>query len=339
MNEILLQKVKDYFSFNMSPEEQLQFEKEVKSDQELATIVDLYQTIENGMDDIEENPEEEAALRDSLKKLHEQYFTNERHHESEAKDSKVRRMSVWKILAIAALFISIIALCVIWLVPERKSSQDIATKNEIKKQPGSTIEDTSHPQVNRTDENTALQEKNKPPQSQDSIQSIQLSIIGKEKREALYANNFKADKTPASIPYLLQEALDLYKKQEYSDAIAAIDIQAIQTSIEEHRPRGMLDNEQQKEEKLTLFYAHYYKAISHMAKNKTEKAIPELRNALNYSPDKFWQGKTQWYLALANLKTGKVKEAVVLLKQVSNTSQSREYKQKALKLMDELPVQ
>jgi hypothetical protein len=349
MNEILLQKVKDYFSVNMSPEERLQFEKEVESDEELATLFDLYQTIENGVDDIEEYTEEEVALRNSLKKLHEQYVSNERHHESEAfiesytskaEDGKVRSMKLWKNLAIAAVFISLIVLCAIWLVPERKSSQDIATKNETKKQPGSTIgEDTSLSPVNRSDEYNTIQEKSKPQQNQDSIQSIKPSIFNKEKREALYANNFKADKTPASIPYLLKEAIDLYNDQEYSDAIAAIDIEAIQTSLEDHRSRGMQDEQQEKEEKLTLFYAYYYKAMSHMAENKAEKAIPVLRNALNRSPDPFWQGKTRWYLALANLKTGKVKEATALLKQVANTSQSREYRQKALKIIDELTVQ
>ncbi|MCU7548179.1 hypothetical protein OCK74_03595 [Chitinophagaceae bacterium LB-8] len=349
MNEILLEKVKDYFSVNMTPEERLQFEKDLETDEELAKLFDLYQTIENGVDDIEEYTEEEAALRDTLKELHEEYGIHERHHEPEAfieahtsttEVGKVRSINLWKNLAIAAVLISIIALCVIWLVPERKSSQDIANKNETKEQPVSTIpEDTSTLPVNKTDEHKAMQEKSEPQQNKDSIQSIKPSTLTKEEREALYANNFKADKTPARTPDLLKDAMDHYKDQEYRDAIATIDIESIQTSLEDQRTRGIPDEQQRQEENITLFYAHYYKAISHMAENKTSQAIPELRNALKRSPDQFWQGKTRWYMALANLKTGKVKEATALLKQVAHSSQAREYRLKALKLINDLPVQ
>ena len=46
--------------------------------------------------------------------------------------------------------------------------------------------------------------------------------------------------------------------------------------------------------------------------------------------------KTKWYLGLAYLKTGQLKNAQSLLKQVGASKHAAEYKQKAIKLTNEL---
>ncbi|MBD0331373.1 MAG: tetratricopeptide repeat protein [Chitinophagaceae bacterium] len=365
MDEILFEKVKNYFSGQMSPEEQLQFKAELTTNKDLATVFDLYQTIEKGLFDTEESAAEEGLLRNTLKEVHERYIANELQQDAEqtqtneekqqlpesdlekvtpaietskVQSGKIRRLGVWKSLAIAATVIGVILVGSIWYLQKEKSSPAVATvKDKGDKSKDITIQDTAHPQINTPTANIATQDKHKTPeQKQDNINLAKTSVPDRAHREALYARNFKPDAIPSNFPDLLQEALSHFKDQEYKDVIAAIDIDAIKTSMEELRPRGQPDEQQEKEEKQTLFYAYYYKALSYMADNNAAKAIPEFQNALTKSPDKFWQGKAQWYLALAYLKAGKIDGAKMWLKQVVNNNKAGEYKQKALQLISEL---
>ncbi|MBD0280328.1 MAG: tetratricopeptide repeat protein [Flavisolibacter sp.] len=364
MDESLFEKVKDYFSGQMSPEEQLQFKAELTTNKDLATAFDLYQTIEAGIFDTEESTAEEDLLRNTLKEVHERYIANERQQDAEQAQTNgeesypasgleqgapameapgtqkgiIRRIGMWRSLAIAAAVIGIIVISSLWLIQKQRNSQEVAT---IRDKPNTSkdipIQDTPPPQMNTPTDNIAVQDKPiTPEQNQDNSKLTKASVPDRAHREALYARNFKPDAVPADLPDLLQEALTRFKEQEYKDAIAAIDIDALKTSMEELRPRGQPNKQQEKEEKLTLFYAHYYKALSYMADNNTEKAIPEFQNALSNNPDKFWQGKAQWYLALAYLKAGNINEAKMRLKQVVNNNKAGAYNQKALQLIKEL---
>ena len=84
MNEGLLDRLKDYFDGKMSREEQLQLEAELAVNTELATIFDLYQTIENGIFETGQVSEEEVLLRQSLKGAHARFLEKHGHGQDTA---------------------------------------------------------------------------------------------------------------------------------------------------------------------------------------------------------------------------------------------------------------
>lgn len=363
MNETLFDKVKDYFNGKMTRAEQLLFEAEMETNKELATAVELYRLIEEGIDEAEGYPAEEALLRNALNQLHEQYLANELQRDADPikttdekqpslaselnketapvpstefyisgqEKGKRRRIKLWRNAAIAAAVTGIVSIGAIWFLGREKVSPGVAIKNKKSDRTKTIIvPDTSDVQGSEPTEYTATKGENKKPEQQQNKNILAQSF------NPLYATHFKTDTAPSRIPYPLQEALAHYKNQAYKDVIAAIDIDAIKTAIENFRPRAEQDEKQDKEENLTLFYAHYYKAQSYLADNKAEKAIGELRNALTKSPDEFWKNKTQWYLALAYLKTGQTKQSQTWLKKVADSDSSGEYKQKALRLISEM---
>jgi hypothetical protein len=151
--------------------------------------------------------------------------------------------------------------------------------------------------------------------------------------EQLVAKNFKLDAPPKHTEGVLAEAFNGYKDGDYKSASREYE-DAI-NMIEELDTRSADDEKEAEERKLLLFYAHYYNGLSNFAQGNTAKAIAELKK-IKQSPDKFWQNKVQWYLALAYIKEGKIKEAQTLLNQVADSRHSGGYKQKALSLLDEI---
>ncbi|MBD0378441.1 MAG: hypothetical protein ICV51_22790, partial [Flavisolibacter sp.] len=196
MDDILFEKVKDYFSGQMSPEEQLQFKAELTTNKDLATAFDLYQTIEAGIFDTEESTAEEDLLRNTLKEVHERYIANERQQDAEQAQTDeeesypasgleqgapameapgtqkgiVRRIGMWRSLAIAAAVIGIIVISSLWLIQKQRNNQEVAT---IRDKPNTSkdipIRDTPPPQMNTPTDNIAAQDKPiTPEQNQDN---------------------------------------------------------------------------------------------------------------------------------------------------------------------------
>lgn len=71
-----------------------------------------------------------------------------------------------------------------------------------------------------------------------------------------------------------------------------------------------------------LAYANFYYAMSLMADHQEEKAIAALKNPDWQVPEKY-QIQTDWYLALAYIKTQKKKEAVSYLEKIVEADSSR----------------
>lgn len=348
MKEEWYEKIEDYLNGSMSPEEQSLFESELATNEELLTLFNLYRTIEEEMRDDAKSGKEDASLRNSLGALNEKYFEAKPQEEAKqvekertaqpavlkpiaggpeggsAEDfrgehGKVRRITTWRSLAVAAVTVGLVSLGVLWYTQNEKDDSGLAI-NDKKNDTAKNIitSDTGVPNV--PSNQIAKQD------DVDSANKRQKNKIGQPKGEALFAHNFMPDTAPTHKPPSLQRALASYENKQYKDAIEGI----------RNPDSGLVTRGPKEDKKLTVFYTHYYMALSHIADSNTVKAIPELQNAIKKSPDKFLKSKAQWYLALAYLKVGEVDKAEVLLKQITNNYQAGEYKQKAVELRDEL---
>lgn len=247
--------------------------------------------------------------------------------EKASKDERGKVVSIrmWSKLAVAATVSGIIALSIIWYTQKNKNDSTVVINGKkpisINK---SHIPDTTTATkiIIDTIAKRAVKKNDTPVTGPD-----------KQAQQQLFAKNFKPDITPKETQGILEEAFDHYKNgnyksasREYKDAIELVE------SLETRMPE---DNKSEEEKSRLLFYAHYYHALSNMAEGKADIAISELK-AIKQSPDKFWQNKLQWYLALAYLKSGQSEKAVLLLKQVADSKQAGEYQQKAIALSNEL---
>ena len=238
---------------------------------------------------------------------------------------KGKKIRIWIRLAVAAAISGIIAFSIIWYEQRNKNNSIVAVNNKNPFSINKTHTSDTATATNIVIDTIAKQTIKKNDRS--------LKRLGKQEQQQLFAKIFKPDTTPKETQGLLEEAFDHYKNgnyktasNEYKDAIAVVE--SLETRMPEDRKSA--------EEKIRLlFYAHYYHALSNMADGKSDIAISELK-AIKQSPDKFWQSKLQWYLALAYLKTGQVEKAGILLKQVADNKQAGEYRQKAINLANEL---
>jgi tetratricopeptide (TPR) repeat protein len=158
-------------------------------------------------------------------------------------------------------------------------------------------------------------------------------VLDKAEQQQLYAQNFVPDAPPQQETELLEGAFAYYKKGSYKQASLAYE--KIQREVESLTTRTLEDEADAAESKRIMFYAHYYNALSYMAVGNTNRAIRELR-AIKESPDRYWQSKQQWYLALAYLKTGEAAKAITWLQQVASNNEAGEYRQKAIQLIKAL---
>lgn|GEM_PF-3396404 len=336
MDEALFEKIEQYLNGELSREEHLLFESEMAANEELASLVKLYDTVETEMKNNERNREDEMQLKKTLEQLNETYFKKEESEhrgnikfkeeispvespkfEAPRNDTKIKRM-MWTKLAVAAAILGFIALGVTWYLHNLKDNPQIAVNNN---QPDSsktvTKPDTTH--VNNPD--TAHLQENIPPPNL-AKENKKAALGHQPNQEVLFASNYKRDVTPDDKEGPLEDAFYYYDKGDYKNAIAAID------GADLNNTRGP-----ETDLKLTTFYAHYYKAQSYIADNDVVKAIPELKKAISESPDSSLQIKAQWYLALAYIKTGDLKPAEELLKHIAENSADLEHKSKAQLLL------
>lgn len=363
----LLEYIERYFNGEFSPEEKTTFEGRCLSDPAFARMVAFYISLQEELQQqwIEQKKQEFSRLEatafssDGRFSLNGSPVPNARHSEEQkeapltesnkenedirllreeasARDlqtetlkedtTKVRQLRTWKRLAIAAAISGAIALSTFIYTQNNKSDPIIAV--EPTKADSTKSNNTSNAISDQSD--IILDSTNKQPAKPDKTQK---KLLDGTERQQLFAQHFAPDTAPKRVQTLLEEAFGYYKKGSYKDASAAYeDALAVVENLE---TRTLEDEQEKEEKKRLLFYAHYYNALSYMANGKAAKAIAELK-AIKESPDAYWQSKKQWYVALAYLKTGEVKNATTLLKQVAENKQARDYRQKAVRLSNEL---
>lgn len=183
---------------------------------------------------------------------------------------------------------------------------------------------TSSPPINDSGSNAMLSNSNP---NKDRVK------IEQTEGERLLVKNFEADSLPSHIPEPLEDPSAYYKDNKLEDAIEGY--KKVLAEIKDAENSDVISIGNRKIE-LTSFYAHYYIAQCYMSINNTANAIQEFENAITKAPDEIWKSKAQWYLALAYLKTGQIQKAETLLERVGTNEQANEYKQKAIKLIEEL---
>ena len=306
MTDLLLGKVKEYFNGEMNHDEKLLFEMELKKNKHLKELYDLYETIEQGLD--QQNSLEEKELRITLAKLSGEYNgLNYTPRDSPGSNTAVRdlndRQSIQRRTSIlsskgflaAAVLLGVIVTFSVWQYTRREETP-------VAMQPGISDKNSIDPGQVSSGDQLPVDIKN------DTVKQVD-DISSKLNYDDLFAKNFKPDQLPINYSELLDEALTLYKNGLYKNAIAALDPETIKRNIEELRPRGEVTVEMEKEEKTTLFYAHYYRGISFMTDKRFERSLTDLKAALDLAPNQATEIKTRWYIALAHLKLGKIKEA------------------------------
>ncbi|MBD0366613.1 MAG: hypothetical protein ICV53_10990 [Flavisolibacter sp.] len=213
---------------------------------------------------------------------------------------------------------------------EEAASMTVNNNKEINKQANTDQKKTSAPVIEgapsearvKPDEHTiAKQDKNKVIANRKN----KPYNIAPAKRQALFASHFKPDTAPADRDSRLRNAFAYYDTGDYENALLAF------VKSEALVKRGFDEKAD-----LKAFYTNYYKAQSYMAMDSMARAVPLLKAAIAAPPDSFWKSKAEWYLALAYLKIGNVKETESLLKPLTRNNTPEAYKQKATRLTKEL---
>ena len=139
--------------------------------------------------------------------------------------------------------------------------------------------------------------------------------------EQLFAQNFEApqyeisrgesDLTPGEYDQI-QPAIKAYKIKDYKTALPIFEKAFHQKKNHE---------------------LQYYMAVCQLAQNKTSDAITNLKELKDIVTFTYYN-ETRWYLALAYLKVGNVKDAKVLLNDLVNSDNS--YSKKAKRVLSKL---
>lgn len=218
-----------------------------------------------------------------------------------------------QILLIAAIIIGLICIGVWWFLQQPPSQATTANG----------LPNENNPVTGKKSDETT---KATPPKKDTSIKSTRLPLPGDTTRKtadatALFAAYFTPDAAPADKDPQQKETFDFYTAKNYPAAIE--DFEMWKATLETRGAKKQAVN--------TAFYVHYYLALSYLSSGKgTKKAISELRSALQTASNATLKEKAQWYLALANLKSGNATEARTLLQQLQATAG---YQQKATELL------
>lgn len=252
-------------------------------------------------------------------------------------EPKIKRIYLFQWLA-AAVLIGLVCIGVTFqYLRNKKADQEIVYN---KKEPDSKVAAENKSQgsqkKNNLPEQTSSQANSSVSDNASSPNSRVNNRIGIEKaeREKLVDENFEPDKLPAQIPAPLEDPSAFYKDRKPEKAIR--EYKNLLADIQDAKNSNLEARGEDNETELITFYAHYYLAQSYMSVNNMTNALQELRKAISKAPDKKWKNKVQWYMALAFLKTGQIQRAETLLKEVADNQQANDYKQRAIKLVDEL---
>lgn len=325
MEDPRFERIDDYLNGRMNREEKLRFEEELKGNEELNALFNIYNVIETEMQT--SNQDEEALLAASLKKLNAVHYNQDQKRQSikqieiQANKGRVVMLMNRRWLIAAATIALIIMMGVPFYLQYKNQPAQVADNT----QEGERLStDTAQ---NGISHHKALQHQDPDQTAKDNTKNGKSeNKIDAARRQILYAKNFIVDAAPEDKAGPLEDAFADYENGEYRNAINAID-----NADPYERTRG-----EEADSTLTVFYSHYYKGLSFMAESNFSKAIPELKTAIAGSADESLQLKAQWYLALAYLKASDIRKANELLNQVAKNSEETEYKLKASKLLNEL---
>ncbi len=331
MDENLFEKIEEYLNGDTSSEEKLRFETEMAKSEELNLAVTIYKRVETDMRYKLKNTIDESLLKETLEGLGNQYFQNANkefpfeHNKSVQKNehkATTIKMKIWVKASVAAVFIGIVGLGIAFYVNSNKQTTQLAANGEI----ADTLTIASAPDTSLTKSDLPAQAGKPEVLPTGGSNSNRLPIKNKRKNRAtLFAENFKPDQVPVIKNGPLQTAFAQYENKKYADAIAAIDGADV----------NIVTRGEETDLVVISFYASYYKALSYMALNDGEKAIPELEKAIAlHAPGKL-KTKAYWYLSLAFIQTGDLIKAEKLLKQIEQ-GKTKAYKTVASKLIDEL---
>lgn len=278
--------------------------------------------------------EDQLKLKYGISPIELKYIQRKQH-------GKVRKISISTWLVAAVLTGLICLSVVVWysqnikndskvaINKKEEDSQVVNNNNKIDNQENTITPVPPIPQENTPSKNIARNDKKGiVEQNKNSVAkpgTKKIFNIETDKRIALFDSIFKPDDAPANVTSRLRKAFADYNASNYENALLAFD--KSETLVK----RGFDESKE-----LTAFYTHYYKAQSYLAIDSAARAVPNLKTAITTSPDNFWKNKAQWYLALAYLKTGDLKETEDLLKRLAKDNQAGEYKEKAIILMKDL---
>ncbi|MEX6688063.1 hypothetical protein QTN47_11190 [Danxiaibacter flavus] len=111
MKENWFENIERYLHKEMTTDELEAFEKEVAANEELASLLSVYKTVDTEMVYTETDKQKEEALKESLQKLNAVYFTGEKKESADIGPAPVRRMGSrrWLNYAVAAALLLFIA--------------------------------------------------------------------------------------------------------------------------------------------------------------------------------------------------------------------------------------
>lgn len=333
MTDIQVEKIEEFLTGKMSPEEHKDFEQELESNEALFAEYNTYRDIETYLSNSRKYADENE-LKKSLTKLGAEFFNTtandlaDKQEEPTAilspplpgKSGRVKSIQIWRL--VAAIFLGIIALSIIWYQLDNKKNM----KDQAVIAPKVTSDSTGR---HKTGIDSASPIPSSPNLAkQDSLKNREFensqpvpSNLGQEKR--LVAKYFKPDAPPENKEGPLADAFDLYESGQYKNAATAFEDADLNVSN-----RGETDT------LLTRFYASYYEGLSYMATNEDMKAISQL-SGLTIN-DAELQAKSLWYLALAYLRLGNTQKALLLLREVQKIFGVEELGLKANELIAEL---
>ncbi len=321
MGKEWIEKIEQYCNHELSGEEKLRFENELKTNQELLEYYNLYKEVDETLRSEEINRKEEAALLNTLKSLNNRYVNpgvTEIKTPVETKYPAVAELNhrtiKFNYLAAAASIIGIIILSVVIYFSINKKNTTLSSTNvqqPIQPEKDSVVKEQQIVAAD-TGSNTTTTKVSPEPKNVDL--------------HKLFADNFQPDEPPAEIEGPLEDAFNYYNNHDYSDAYLEFSTADMNTPT-----RGVQTNL-----KLNTFYTSYYAGISYLAAKQPSNAIAQLKKALVKSPDSLSVIKTQWYLALAYLKTGSIDMAKQMFEKVAANPVSHSYQSKAEKVLTAL---
>ncbi|HRH60614.1 MAG TPA: tetratricopeptide repeat protein [Chitinophagaceae bacterium] len=298
--------IADYLNGAMPAEERILFEKEILDDAALREEVNIFKTLQAALQDDEQYANNDNALSAAFTQLNKDFFKPDDSMPSvalkkdAATEGRIKGRIRWRgnpVWQTAAAAVLIGMVVVIAIWFMR---------NEKNNQPPLV----HHEDSARIKENTAGTEKD----------NAIMPDIG-----ALYTKHFSIDKKPSQVPADLSIAFNSMAEKKYRNAIDAFAAAV---------PNGEVRGEET--DSALLFYIDYYSAQCLMSLNEAGKAIVKLQQALKESPDNFSKAKTQWYLALAYLKTGDIEKAKQILNSLSVNDKAKEYETRSGELLKEL---
>lgn len=310
MEENLFEKIEDYLHGGMSREEQLSFESELKKSEELKMAVAIYKRVETDMRNNLKNTDDEILLKKTLQGLGNQYFKNvnkeiliEYNKTKPNNETNANKVKILFYVSVAAAFIVIIGFGITYYFNSAKKANLFATYSKI----ADTVKiaSSSDSTISKSDLH-AQTVKTEAKRMENINNKLHIKIKSKD-METLFAENFKPDQLPVIKSGPLKTAFAQYENKKYEDAIAAIDDANI----------NIVTRGEETDISINTFYASYYKALSYMALNKGEKAIPELEKARTLQVLPKMEIRVKWYLALAYLQIGKLNKVEKILEEIA----------------------